>query len=285
MRKKYLALFKKQKREIQKIYSDICNWLKRRLKRYNEDTLTEKDLLDIKKELEKEFRGSAIKIASIIDNNLNVVSNMSYSINTDFFKSIDKKYGTNLLSSYKKAVEGVNDKVKDKIKNGEVYKSDFKLSEKIWGSNKKTIEDINKIIDIGIKEKKNPYTIAKDLEKYVNPSVKKDYKWANKYPGSNKVVDYNAQRLATTSITHAHQISMMEYAKSNRFITYLQYNASGDKACDLCMGRDGELYLKDEVPLDHPNGRCFMTLHIPDNFEDLILDYINSDDFYFDLDE
>ena len=69
---------------------------------------------------------------------------------------------------------------------------------------KNTQGDIQYIVAQGIASQKSAFDIAKDLEKYVDPSAKKDWAWSKVYPGTKKVVDYNAQRLARTMVSHAY---------------------------------------------------------------------------------
>ena len=278
IRKQNELIYKKQQKEIEKLYIDIDKYLNNKLEKYNNDTFTDRDLEKLKKDLKNEVKQNRNKISNIIDNNLRLIIVASALIHNKFFSNIDKKYNTNLAKTYKEKTKRVEKEVKTKIKKGEVYRDNYKLSKRIWADNKKTLSDIDKIINTGIKNKLDPYTIAKDLEKYVNPSVKKDWSWSNVYPGSNKKVDYNAQRLARTSLTHAHQLSMQAYAMKNPFIEYLEYNsAHSARTCEMCADRDGQIYKKDDVPLDHPNGNCYMTVYIPEGIEDMIAQYANDE--------
>ncbi|WP_219666859.1 hypothetical protein, partial [Clostridioides difficile] len=68
-------------------------------------------------------------------------------------------------------------------------------SDRIWSNIDKTKKDLDYIVSRGLAEKRGSYDIAKDLEKYVNPKVKKDYDWSKVYPKSNKKIDFNAYRL------------------------------------------------------------------------------------------
>ena len=144
-----------------------------------------------------------------------------------------------------------------KVASGQLYQSDWTLSKAIWGNSKKIHKDIDKIIAQGIAQNKSAYDIAKDLEKYVNPAKQKPWDWGKVYPGTNKVIDYNAQRLARTMVTHAYQQSLIDVSKNNPYLIGLKWEASNsDRTCELCNERDGKIYPVDDVPLDHPNGMC-----------------------------
>lgn len=148
-----------------------------------------------------------------------------------------------------------------KVASGKVYQSDWTLSGAIWQNNRKIHNDINKIIATGIAENRGAYEIGKDLERYVNPAARKDWKWAKVYPGTNKIIDYNAQRLARTLVTHAYQQSLVETVKKNPYVIGLRWEASNsERTCDLCEERDGKIFPVEDCPLDHPNGMCTQTV-------------------------
>ena len=147
--------------------------------------------------------------------------------------------------------------VVESIVTGKVYQGDWSLSKALWRNTQKAQKDINTIIAEGVAQNKSAYDIAKDLEKYVNPSAKKEWDWNKVYPGTAKKVDYNAQRLARTMVSHAYQQSFVRTTQKNPFVTKYQWESSNSgHVCDLCASRDGQLYDKDDLPMDHPNGMC-----------------------------
>ena len=143
------------------------------------------------------------------------------------------------------------------VSTGQLYEGNWSLSKAIWGTTAKTKQDINTVIAEGIAKNKSAYDIAKDLEKYVNPSAKKDWAWSKVYPGTALKVDYNAQRLARTMVSHAYQQSFVMTTQHNPFVTKYRWDSSNSsRVCELCASRDGVLFDKDQLPLDHPNGMC-----------------------------
>ena len=173
-----------------------------------------------------------------------------------------------------------NQVVNDLI-SGRLYEGKWSLSKAIWSDNQKKLSDIDQIIARGVAENRSTFDIAKDLERYVNPNARKDWSWSKVYPGSNKVVDYNAQRLARTMISHAYQESFVQSTKDNPFIESYRWLASGgDRMCDLCAERDGKIFAKDELPMDHPNGMCTFEVVIEQSYEDIarsLHDWINDE--------
>lgn len=140
---------------------------------------------------------------------------------------------------------------------GKVYKSDWSLASSIWGDTKKTQHDIETIVAQGVALNKSAYDIARDLEKYVNPSARKDWDWSKVYPGTKRQVDYNAQRLARTMVAHAYQQSLERACAKNPFVDgYVWLASNSSRVCPICADRNGKFFKKGELPLDHPNGMC-----------------------------
>lgn len=262
-----------QAREIEKVYEGLADAIESDIKIKGEG-YTEQDLKLLQKEIEIQLRETREKIESIINNNIAKICGVIAIPHKNMLKAVDKKYKTNLSEKYEKDIK--IDKTIKKVVDGKIYKDSIKLSKRIWKSSQKQIKDIKAILREGVKNKTNPYLIAKDLEKYVRPSAKKDWKWSQVYPSTSKRVDYNTQRLARTTLTHAYQEAYKESVRANPFIEYIEYNASHNaRVCGLCSARDGKRFKIDDVPYDHPNGNCYLTSYIPENINDLIADYIN----------
>lgn len=188
-----------------------------------------------------------------------------------------------LLSIDIKGLSGTFSYIPERVVNnlitGKLYSGKWSLSKSIWTGNRRVKKDLSTIIAQGLTENKSTYDIAKDLEKYVNPSARKDWNWSKVYPGTNRVVDYNAQRLARTLIQHAYQSSLTQTVSDNPFVQKIRWNAAhSHRVCEVCKERDGKLYPKDKLPLDHPNGMCFFTVEIEDSMMDIsnrIADWAN----------
>ena len=41
------------------------------------------------------------------------------------------------------------------------------------------------------------------------------------------------------------------------------------RVCEICRNREGRIFKKDELPLDHPNGMCTFEAVIPDSMESI----------------
>lgn len=163
------------------------------------------------------------------------------------------------------------------ILSGQLYGKNWTFSKAIWGAEKKTKEDLEKIVARGLAGNKPIYDIAKDLEKYVDPSARKPWDWGKVYPGTAKTVDYNAQRLARTMIQHSFQQSMVQAQLYNPFCKGIIWYSVGihGRTCATCMERDGQVFAVKDLPLDHPNGLCYFepALEPMDKIADRLADW------------
>lgn len=163
--------------------------------------------------------------------------------------------------------------------SGKLYGDDWSLSKAIWADIKKTQKDINTVVAEGLALNKSSYDIAKDLEKYVDPTAKKPWDWSKVYPGTKKRVDYNAQRLARTMIGHAYQQSVVATTENNPFIDGILWISGHTRTtCELCEKRHGKVFPADKLPLDHPNGKCSFAPQVSRSMEDIadeLADWVN----------
>lgn len=177
-----------------------------------------------------------------------------------------KKIGLNIEEAY----SYVPKDIVAMLSTGQVYGDGWTLSKAIWGESQKHSDDIHKIVATGVAANRSAYDIAKDLEKYVNPSAKKEWDWSKVYPGTSKKVDYNAQRLARTMVSHAYQQSLLATTKYNPFVTgYKWRSAHTHRTCEICNERDGQVYTADTLPLDHPNGMCTFLTELSGSLDDI----------------
>ena len=252
--KKKLKLIKKQEKQIKEIYNDMYLKVSKKLSKVNPNTLSERYLQEFKKVLEKEIKASNKQVEKIVKDNMKKSSELANNTQLDFFMSINDKYNLNMQDTFSSMFSKIPKEAMNEILFGKVYKDRAGLSERIWLDTKKFNKDIDYVIAEGIANKKPTYEIAKDLEKYVNPNAVKEWEWSKVYPNANKVVDYNAQRLARTAVNHAFQQAQKRSCEKNPYvegIRWISANSHG-RTCELCRERDGEVFLVKDLPLDHP---------------------------------
>ena len=152
----------------------------------------------------------------------------------------------------------IPEEVVRELLNGDMYKDNQGLNKRIWRFQKENEQKIDYIIQRGLIEKKSTFELAKDLEMYVNPKAKKTFEWKKVYPNAgNKTIDFNAYRLASTSITHAYQMATIRAAQANPFSEGVKWHSVlSQRTCQLCKERHGKIFKAEDVPLDHPLGLC-----------------------------
>lgn len=263
---KRTQLTKKQSKDIIQIYKKASHTAKKQAEKLKGKDFNEKRkkqyLNKLQKQLEKELEKATAELEISTNESIKSVINNTIAATSDFLG----KVGINVIGIY----STVPDEVIEKIVKGSVYKGNWSLSKRIWGNVQKVHDDIRKVIATGIAQQKSTYDIAKDIEKYVSPSVKKTWKWSKVYPGTNKKVDYSAQRLARTLPQHAYQQSLVLTTQKNPFIKGIKWNISNsDRVCPICKARNGKIYTPNTLPLDHPNGICYFTIIMTNNMSQI----------------
>lgn len=244
-----------QQREIKEMYQNLAKVASDRAEILMlfgtniSDQMRAAYLQDLKKQLEAEVNTISTQLELKLKKN---ISDVSLAVVEDAQGWIDK-VGLNVGHAY----SHVPTDVVQSIMTGRLYKGTWTYSSAIWKDAENISRELDKIVAAGIASNKTTYEIAKDLEKYVDPSARKPWDWSKVYPGTRKVIDYNAQRLARTLVSHAYQESFVRATKNNPFFEAYKWLSSGsDRMCSICAERDGKIFPKDGLPLDHPNGMC-----------------------------
>ena len=265
-----------QQRYIKKLYQqaveDVKDWEKSLQGKDNVSSVIRREYLNqMRKDLNEEMEKIGSDVESTIKSNISATA-------TAVVKDANSVLN-GLGISVKGAYSFVPSDVVQAITTGQVYDASWTLSKAIWAHTKKSQQDIYDIIAKGVAENKSSYEIAKQLEIYVNPSALKPWDWGKLYPGASKVVDYNAQRLARTLVSHAYQQSFVRTTKDNPFFLGYRWLTSGHNVCPICIGyaedvHDNSLpagvFPKDELPIDHPNGRCTFSIYMEDSTDQIV---------------
>lgn len=264
--KKRVYITRRQQQQIAKLYRDIAKDFGKELGRKNEKTLTYRWLKDYAKSLEIQSQKLYSVLQAVISKGILETAQVTVDAERQFWSGITP----GLSRRFRDAFSTIPQSCVEELMSGGIYRDFAGLSERLWDYKKKYERDISYIIDRGIVEQKSAYELAKDLEAYLDPKAKKPWEWRKVYPGSNQMVDYNAQRLARTSVTHAYQLSFQRVTRDNPFVEkYRWHSSNAGKTCELCKKRDGRLYDKNRVPLDHPNGMCIITPEISKSMDEI----------------
>lgn len=266
-----------QRKKIVAMYTQLSDEVAQQADRLSHDPsvsaiLKQQQLKDLQKGLNKALEKNGAVLQNDIQLSMrSVISSVGGDV-SDWLKLFGLSVNSSLAS--------VEDSIVRSVMFGKVYKEKWYLSEAIWGDVQLKKDDIQTIIAKGIAGNKSVYDIAKDLEKFVNPFAVKPWDWSKVYPGTAKVIDYNAQRLARTMISHAYQQAIERSVQYNPFVTGIQWHSSGSRPCKLCQDRDGRVYSKGEMPMDHPNGMCYWTAVTQDmdTVAGRLADWVNGED-------
>lgn len=245
----------RQKREIRKLYNQWAREI-----RAMSNSMPSRDIGDIEKQrqlaqlyyqLKQGSRNISSELDKTVRQNVSNIADITVRVNNRWLNSLGFTNGSLDLK-----FNPVKDTVVRNIITGNIYNQGYSLSDRIWNLEQSTMKDIYTVVAKGLAENKSMYEIAKDLEKYVNPDARLPWYVYGKTPIHNRVVDYNAQRLAKTLVQHAYQQAIIGCTKDNPLVKGYLWHAAGGHPCQLCQDRDGNIYSAETVPLDHPNGEC-----------------------------
>ncbi|MBC2579985.1 hypothetical protein [Clostridium sp. DJ247] len=284
-RKKQIKLTEQNYRDLRNIFIKASKELFIKSASAKNKSLTKRFLTDYIKQLRKITRSMSVEIGKQIEDAIIKSAKNASNIQLDFFNIIDSRYRLNLKQSFTNMFSKVPIEAISELINGDFYKDGRGLSERIWFTENKVNGDLDYIINTAIAEKKSVYELSKDLETYVNSNAKKDWEWKKVYPSvGNKIVDYNAQRLARTSINHAYFLANVRSCEANPLIDVMHWELSashynrqvakwGKDICDEYANHDEGYgkgnYLIKNLPVPHPQCLCSQYAVIPNSLEDI----------------
>lgn len=262
-----MQITKEQEVEISKLYHQTYLDLQKEMKGLSHEGSTSESLRKtylnkLVKQLKESYKSIGEGLEKQIQKGMLDTAQAVVDNNSDWLK----KAGLKVEGAY----SYVPQDIVSLLSSGKLYGEGWSLSKAIWGDSQKKAHDIDQVVAAGVAANKSTYEIAKDLEQYVNPNAKKEWDWSKVYPGTTKKVDYNAQRLARTMVSHAYQQSLLATTKHNPFVTgYRWRSAHTHRTCELCNERDGQVYSANDLPLDHPNGMCTFLVELSGSLTDV----------------
>ncbi len=283
------AIMASQQKEIKKLYEDWAEDIADRAKFYSHKTnasaaVSERYYKELYAQMKEQSNLIGKEVQGIITSNMYTIADSVVASNVNWLKEFGfSEDGLNAAFSY------IPNDVVQRLITGQIYQGGWNLSQRIWSDNQQTQRDVYQVMAKGLAEQKSVYEIAKDLESYVRPSARLPWNpviaMRNTKTGQieykriyKKQVDYNAQRLARTLAQHSYQQSFIATTQKNPFITSYRWHSNGSRVCELCIARDGKVFKKDELPMDHPNGMCTMEPVIVNDMVDQLADWFNSPD-------
>lgn len=281
-----------QQKKIRKLYADLYQDITKQINKLGQKNLKTQNLVILRRNINERIKqlSNDIKNGIVTD-----MRTQSIAVVEDC-RTFLKQCG---FQNIHEAFQYVPEQIIENIYTGNVYQNGWTFSKAIWRMEEQNRGKINTIVSKGVAQGKSAYEVAKDVEKYVDTSASKQsktIKWTNPKTGKTETfyfgkVDYNAQRLARTLISHAYQQSFKRVNENNPFVTAYIWHSAGihGRTCDICLDRDGRVFAKDALPDDHPNGMCTFEAYIPysmNEIGDKIADWYNSPlGTYSDLDK
>ena len=171
------------------------------------------------------------------------------------------------MSKVDKLVDVTNRKVVNQMIQGGIYHDGKGLSERIWDTAKTSGNKMSIAINSCIAQGMGAAEMSQNLKEFAmgghhtwsRNKIKEKLGpgYARKYSGG---LDYEALRLARTTLTHQAQIAVINSSKINPYLQFIKWHSEhqAGRTCQQCIDRDGQLFPIDEVPLDHPNGMCWI---------------------------
>lgn len=274
-----------QQKEIKRLYEQLYQDVTRKVGQLGNNNLQKQNLILLQRDIKNRIAQLNSDMQNGIIRDMRIVSNEVVEDTRTFLKQCGFRD-----EDIHNAFSYVPDQIIRNITSGNVYQDGWTLSGAIWGYNKRTQEDLNKIISIGTTQGKSAVEIARELEQYVDPSARKSAKtiqsWRYDKVGNKTKdsvyfgkIDYNALRLARTLISHAYQQSFENVNRNDPFVVGYRWLISNfhGRVCEICRARAETdqfglgvgVFPKDQLPLDHPNGMCTFEAVIPDSMTDI----------------
>lgn len=271
-RKEISKITLNQQKQILNLYDDAIKELSNSAARSRDKSLQKRWQLDYLKELERVRNTIDRELEKQIKDSTKKATQIGTKPEQQVMKDIFEKAGIDTGDHFTSMFSQVQDNIINDIVGGKLYKDNKTLSDRIWNYGNGFENDIQYTVSRAILEKKSAIELAKDLETYVKDPAKRGSDWGKVYPNlRSKQVDYNAIRMARTTINHSYQTATIQSSNMNPFVEGIEWRSAliHGRTCEICMDRDGKIYSKIEVPLDHPNGLCSMIPYIPDDLEDI----------------
>ena len=264
LRNKPRELTKKQQQQIIQVYKKAyMDTINRGIKNAYGDSKAVKNL-------------TAAYSQQIYDELLKVVMKYNSKVATDL-ADINKQMMQLLMGDgYKqikdqvdKLVDIVNADTVEQVIQGKLYEKRKGLDKTLWSCTDKSGVKIEDAVASCMAEGMGAAEMAQNLKEFAMGGhhtwsrnkirEKLGSGYARKYSGG---LDYEALRLARTTITHQSQIETINTKKVNPYMGGVQWHSNHEagRTCDACNALDGRLFIidKEDIPLDHPNGACWL---------------------------
>lgn len=264
LRNKPRELTKKQQQQIIQVYKKAyMDTINRGIKNAYGDSKAVKNLTAAySQQIYDELLKVVMKYNSKVANDLSDINKqMMQLLMGDGYKQIKDQVD--------KLVDIVNADTVEQLIRGKVYEDRKGLDKRLWSCTNTSGEKIEDAVASCMAEGMGAAEMAQNLKEFAMGGhhtwsrnkirEKLGSGYARKYSGG---LDYESLRLARTTITHQSQIETINTKKVNPYMGGVQWHSNHEagRTCDACNALDGRIYIidKEDIPLDHPNGACWL---------------------------
>lgn len=254
------------KARIARLYEECAQDMSREIARYGSDSLTGRRTAVVQKGMREYVRRLWREIESETAAGARISAGLGIEAQASMLDDLLEGLGITGKPTFKSVFGRTQDEAVASVLNGQIYSGKKAgLSSRIWNHEALMNGRIEQIIAANVAQGRSAIQLAKDLEAYVQPGAMMPDHWNDLYPiPFSFAVDYNAKRLAVTTLNHAYYQGTLMAARDNPFAEYLHWELSSFHlvydVCDTYMEHDEGLGLGnfslDNAPLPHPFCRC-----------------------------
>ena len=261
-------LTKEQEKQIGKIYLKAFKDIEKKLEKCTDNKYRERLLRAYQTQIYDELyplieRGIIEITGAILNIQRESMAELLQEVLDNQTEIVDGKHKLQVI------VDITNRRLVDQMVKGKIYYNGRGLDKMLWDVAKCAGDKLNLAITSCIAEGMGAVEMSQNLKEFATAGhhtwsrnkikEKLGPGYARKYSGG---LDYEALRLARTTITHQAQLATLATSKINPYMNAVIWHSDhqAGRTCQQCIDRNGTKYYlnKESVPLDHPNGMCWL---------------------------
>lgn len=277
-RRALLAQIRRTDQRIIGIYERAAEELARKAGTAKAESLTERWLTDYQHALRDVIGDMRSSLTGTIRDGATAAAQLPVGATADWLAEAARRTGMD--ESFRGVLSGAPTGPLRAMLQGRMYSDGRSLSDRVWTATGRLQGGIEEVVAQGIAQKRSAFQVAKDLEAFVDPMQAEPFEWNKVYPKIPfpLIVEYNAQRLARTSINHAYWGANKAAAELNPLCLGMQWLLSpshlarqvlpyGPDICDVYAEHNEGLgvgvYPIAKLPMPHPQCLCTQAQVVP----------------------
>ncbi|BAQ14685.1 hypothetical protein CBB2_2575 [Clostridium botulinum] len=270
-RKQFLRLVQDQEKELLDIYLEASKQISYKLSKAKAGTLNSRYLIEMDRILKQYTTEIATKLSKHTKEGILTSSQIASAVQLSYIDMIVPRQ--DIKSTFNRMFIQLSSNITNQLISVNYYSDGGTLDQRLWNIANKNAADIDRLIKINIASGVNARELAKELDAYINPLSRITPKTLE--VGMSSKISYQSQRLARTSLIHAHNETYVQGSKMNPFNIGLKWNLSpshyerqvarhGKDICDEYSTQNNYdlgagIYPADKYPIAHPNCLCYPT--------------------------